>query len=341
MGIMEVTEQRKVVKLSSPKTSSFSVSTYNILADCNMESDWYSFTPEDCRTSEQRHHRLLVELRVLNSDILCLQEVGVAYYPMLSSSLAEMGYAGYFCQRTLGTQEGLATFYRESAFECLDVKKFSFNEMLGEALESAGFSPSSAKGCEKDEVFLLTKFKQLKTNRFVTVGNIHTLFENFKQPDVTVLQMSLAFRHLVTLEDGGAFIFAGDFNSAPHMPGYTFLSTGQLNDDQKQTMKETAAAKIDGKPLFDALEKFFTHSYRCLSSSYFEVRREEPRITHYGHHPADFCLDYIWYDKNALEVNSVLEPVGKLTSRIPDSVFPSDHLSLKSTFSFRCDSKIW
>ena len=39
---MEVTEQRKVVPLSSPKTSSFSVSTYNILADCNMESDWYA-----------------------------------------------------------------------------------------------------------------------------------------------------------------------------------------------------------------------------------------------------------------------------------------------------------
>ena len=153
-----------------------------------------------------------------------------------------MGYTGYFCQRTLGTQEGLATFYRESAFECLDVKKLSFNEMLGEALESAGFSPSSGKVCEKDEVFLLTKFKQLKTNNFVTVGNIHTLFENFKQPDVTVLQMSLAFRHLVTLADCGAFIFAGDFNSAPRMPGYTFLSTGQLNDDQKQTMKETDAA---------------------------------------------------------------------------------------------------
>jgi len=41
-SIMEVTEQRKVVQLSSPKTSSFSVSTYNILADCNMESDWYA-----------------------------------------------------------------------------------------------------------------------------------------------------------------------------------------------------------------------------------------------------------------------------------------------------------
>ena len=39
---MEVTEQRKVVQLSSPTTSSFSVSTYNILADCNMESDWYA-----------------------------------------------------------------------------------------------------------------------------------------------------------------------------------------------------------------------------------------------------------------------------------------------------------
>ena len=97
-----------------------------------------------------------------------MQEVGVAYYPMLSRSLAEMGYAGYFCQRTLGTQEGLATFYRESAFECLDVKKCSFNEMLGEALESAGFSPSSAKVCEKDEVFLLTKFKELKTKDLKT-----------------------------------------------------------------------------------------------------------------------------------------------------------------------------
>ena len=293
----------------------------------------YTFTPANCRTSEQRHQRLISEIRILDADIFCFQEVGVNYYSTLSNDLSEMGYNGDFCQKTLGTQEGLAIFYRKSAFECLSVKKLSFNEMLFEALEDVGLDASTSEPCERDHVFLLAKLQHLKSEKTVTVGNIHTIWENFSQPDVTVLQMALALVRLVNFTDGSSFVFAGDFNSAPNMPGYAFLADGELNEDHKEKLKEAATVLIDGKSLFEALEKFFTHCQTSLSSSYFEVCKEEPKITHYGHHPADNCLDYIWYDKNALEANCVLETV-KLSSRIPNRVFPSDHLSLKSTFSF-------
>ena len=70
----------------------------------------------------------MAELGMLASDIICLQEVGEAYLPLLSLELAERGYAGQFYQKTLGTQEGLATFYRKTEFDCLAFSSRQFEQ---------------------------------------------------------------------------------------------------------------------------------------------------------------------------------------------------------------------
>ena len=109
--------------------------TYNILADCHMEPDWYRYTPDTHRTALQRHDSIMSELDVLHPDILCLQEVGVDYYQFLSAELAHRGYQGDFCPKTMGVMEGGATFYKKSQFECVEVMKYSFNDMLEEECE--------------------------------------------------------------------------------------------------------------------------------------------------------------------------------------------------------------
>ena len=280
----------------------------------------------------------MAELGMLAADIICLQEVGEAYLPLLSADLAERGYAGQFYQKTLGTQEGLATFYRKSEFDCLSVEKISFNEMLADVVEVAGLDHAVTAGCERDQVFLVIKLKHLRTDRMLTICNVHTIWENFSQPDVTTLQVALALARLVKMADGGPYIMAGDFNSRPHMPAYALLANGQLAEDHKQELTEAASTTADGKSLFELLEEFYCHSSPDLASSYAMVKGEEPSVTSYddydGKHPSDFCLDYIWYTKDMLEANCVLDTTIKPTSRIPNNVFPSDHLSLKSTFSF-------
>ena len=39
--ITDMTQHREVILASPPTDNSFSVVTYNILADCHMEPDWY------------------------------------------------------------------------------------------------------------------------------------------------------------------------------------------------------------------------------------------------------------------------------------------------------------
>ena len=280
----------------------------------------------------------MAELAVLDADILCLQEVGEDYLPVLSLDLEERGYAGEFYKKTLGIKEGSATFYKKDEFEFVSVDKISFNEMLDEAVEAADLDKSVAVSCQRDQIFLVMKLKHLKTGKMVTVGNIHALWENFSQPDVTTLQVALALAKLVRLADACPYIMAGDFNSRPHMAPYALLKNGNLTDSHKNDLIEAATITIDKKSLFELLDQFYVHSHTGLSSSYLTVLGSEPSLTSYddydGHHPSDFCLDYIWYGAHSLEVNCVLDTTIKPSSRIPNNVFPSDHLSLKSTFSF-------
>ena len=75
--------------------------------------------------------------------------------------------------------------------------------------------------------------------------------------------------------------------------------------EQKNKLVDSVTCKINGKCLFKALENHFTHSTPTLASSYLVVRGKEPSLTTYGHHPADFCLDYIWFTASMLKVVSV------------------------------------
>ena len=298
----------------------------------------YSYTPNDARTAKQRHPRLMDELAMLAGDIICLQEVGEDYISLLNDDLGQKGYTGQFFQKTLGTKEGLATFYKNTEFDCTAIEKISYNDMLAEALRDEDLDPVATPGTMRDHVFLVMKLKHLKTDMTVVVGNIHTIWEEFSQPDVTTLQAALALSRLVKIANGSPFIFAGDFNSSPDMPAYCLLANGELEEDQKRQLIEAATNNFDGRSLFEVLEKSYSHSTPTLSSSYLKVRGEEPTLTCYddydGHHPSNDCLDYIWYTQDKLEANSVLDTTIKPSSRIPNSVFPSDHLSLKSTFSF-------
>ena len=62
--------------------NSFSVVSYNILAECariKCRAE-YSYTPDEFLGQDYRHRLLMKELQYLNGDIVCLQEVNPAYF---------------------------------------------------------------------------------------------------------------------------------------------------------------------------------------------------------------------------------------------------------------------
>ena len=53
--------------------ASFSVASYNILADCFMHPEDYQYCPQKIRYMDGRHPRIMVEIDVINADIVCMQ----------------------------------------------------------------------------------------------------------------------------------------------------------------------------------------------------------------------------------------------------------------------------
>lgn len=67
------------------------------------------------------------------------------------------------------------------------------------------------------------------------------------------------------------------------------------------------------------------------------LQGKEPTVTSYNR-VMRAAVDYIFYSANCLETVGVLEVAPERaiteTGGIPDPTFPSDHVSMKSTFSF-------
>jgi len=334
--IREVTEQRKViVGAIGPQEESFSVVSYNILADCWVLPEWYSYTPSDCRTSMQRHDKLMTELEVLAGDIVCLQEVGVEYQSFLEKELEKRGYSGEYCRHIQqGDGQGDATYFRKDKFESLEVHMFSFNQMLEEAVEADGQDKAILGKCQKDEMFHILKLKHLKTGKVLTIGNIHTIWEKFTELDVSALHIALSLAKLAKCADDSTFIIAGDFNSPPHLAPYSLLQTGHIPNSHKPQMLTT----LPGRSLYQKLSVWYSHKTPDLASSYQTVLAREPDVTVYndadGTYLLETCLDYIWYTSSTLTVASVVNP-SQPANLLPDNVYPSDHLSLKATFFFK------
>ena len=127
---------------------------------------------------------------MFSGDIVCLQEVGVDYEPFLTAEMGHQGYTGVFQPKEMGVMEGLATLWKRDKFEVVEVRKLSYNAMLAEECVKRNIDPEVLGG-ERPHVFLVTKLLHLATNKIITVGNIHTVWDNFSQLDVTTLQVEL------------------------------------------------------------------------------------------------------------------------------------------------------
>ena len=69
------------------KNSSFTLVSYNILADCHAQKSGYKFIDAEHLSQTYRHQRLMKEFKYMNSDVLCLQEVDTAYFADLKTAL--------------------------------------------------------------------------------------------------------------------------------------------------------------------------------------------------------------------------------------------------------------
>ncbi|KAL3067465.1 hypothetical protein OYC64_017236 [Pagothenia borchgrevinki] len=295
-------------------SSSIRVMQWNILAQALGEGlDSFVQCPPEALSWSRRKYLILEEILTYRPHILCLQEVD-HYYDTLQPVLAGLGYSSNFCPKPWSPcldvegnngPDGCALFYDESRFEFLD----SVNLQL------------SAMRIPTNQVAVVTMLRCRSSGRCVCVAVTH-LKARSGWEWLRSAQGSDLLRHLQTLiqkhahDSAGAqtldipLLICGDFNAIPTEEVYRRFAASPLGLDS---------------------------AYKRLS----EDGSTEPEYTTWKIRPTGECcatLDYIWYSRDTLRVDAVLdmpteEQIGP--NRLPSFSYPSDHLSLVCDFSFK------
>lgn len=338
-----------------------SIVTYNILADFYVQSALtkgrYKNCPKEYVTPKQerscpRHKLLMRELQWLNGDIVCLQEVDPAYFAeILEEDMFSLGYEGLFVQKcpSTGRQEGVALFSKKEKFELEQSKTLVINEV-------ASVTSIEAECQQFGEVVILAALRHKSTNVVLLTATTHILWKDLLEPVTQICEVSLvtqAIHDMVTsLKSQGkrvAYILCGDFNTEPHCPPYSLLTSGHLSKSEfckLQTVDYLRFSADVPKPeqvhpeQIALLSKVKNHLH-CpltpLQSAYKVVLGSEPECTSFEDDASRlWTLDYIWFDSENLQVTSVLEtlPASAIAAYrgFPNEYFSSDHFSLKASF---------
>ncbi|KAM4584722.1 nocturnin-like isoform 3-T3 [Odontesthes bonariensis] len=290
------------------------VMQWNILAQALGEGvDNFVQCPQEALCWSRRKYLILEEILTYRPHILCLQEVD-HYYDTFQPVLAGLGYGSHFCPKPWSPcldvegnngPDGCALFFDQSRFELLDSVNLRLSAMM----------------LPTNQVAIMTTLRCRSTGRCMCVAVTH-LKARSGWEWLRSTQGSDLLWHLQNLVQKVADAPAGEPNAS--VPA---LVCGDFNAVPTEEVYRRFAASPLG--LDSACKKL---SQDGLT---------EPQFTSWKIRATGECcttLDYIWYTKDTLRVDAVLdmpteEQIGP--NRLPSLSYPSDHLSLVCDFSFK------
>ncbi|NXL55241.1 PDE12 phosphodiesterase, partial [Chordeiles acutipennis] len=306
--------------------------SYNILADTYAQTEFsrtmlYPYCAPYALELDYRQNLLKKELAGYSADLICLQEVDKSVFvDSLAPALDAFGLEGLFRIKEK-QHEGLATFYRRDKFSLLSQHDIAFSEALlsdplhKDLCDKLAKYPLVQEKVQQRSSVLQVSVLQSTTDpsRKICVANTH-LYWHPKGGNIRLIQIAVALSHIqhvaCDLYPGIPVIFCGDFNSTPSSGTYSFINSGVIAEDHEDWVSNGEEERCN-MPL--------SHPFKLLSAC------GEPAYTNYvgGFHG---CLDYIFIDKNALEVEQVipLPSHEEITTHqaLPSVSHPSDHIAL-------------
>ncbi|NXJ15318.1 PDE12 phosphodiesterase, partial [Odontophorus gujanensis] len=306
--------------------------SYNVLADTYAQTEFsrtvlYPYCAPYALEVDYRQNLLKKELVGYNADLICLQEVDKSVFAeSLAPALDAFGLEGLFKIKEK-QHEGLATFYRRDKFSLLSQHDIAFCEaLLSDPLHTELRDKLDQYPAVRDKVLQRSSVLQVSVlqsatdpSRKLCVANTH-LYWHPKGGNIRLIQIAVALSHIryvaCDLYPNIPVIFCGDFNSTPSSGTYGFMSTGGIAEDHEDWVSNGEEERCN-MPL--------SHPFKLQSAC------GEPAYTNYvgGFYG---CLDYIFIDKNALEVEQVipLPSHEEVTTHqaLPSVSHPSDHIAL-------------
>jgi len=183
---------------------SFSVASYNILADAYSRPAWFVHCRPEHLDPGWRRGALAAHVAALDADVVCLQEVEPASFGALDLRLGRAGYAGHLALKGGGRPDGCATFFRTDVFPAGEVRPLYYADGRGGAPDSG-------------HVALLAVLTHA-SGQTLTVANTHLRWDEpgrAREEHVGRRQASLLLDALADAFAGEAAIVCGDLNVTP------------------------------------------------------------------------------------------------------------------------------
>ncbi|XP_010549782.1 PREDICTED: carbon catabolite repressor protein 4 homolog 1 [Tarenaya hassleriana] len=348
-------------------TGSFTVLSYNILADTYASSDIYSYCPPWALSWQYRRQNLLREIVGYRADIVCLQEVQSDHFEeFFGPELDKHGYQALFKRKTnevfsgnTNTIDGCATFFRRDRFSHVKKYEVEFNkaaQSLTEAVIPIAQKKTALNRLVKDNVALIVVLEAKFGNRaadnpgkrqLLCVANTHV---NVPQElkDVKCWQVHTLLKGLEKIAASAdiPMLVCGDFNTVPGSAPHSLLAMGKIEPLHPDLMVDPLGilrphTKLTHQlPLVSAYSSFARMGGSLVAEQ--QRRRMDPTTNEplFTNCTRDFTgtLDYILYTADTLTVESLLELLDEESLRkdtaLPSPEWSSDHIALLA--EFRC-----
>ncbi|NXG83210.1 ANGE2 protein, partial [Stercorarius parasiticus] len=219
----------------------FTVMSYNILSQNLLEDNSHLY--KHCRQRlliwTYRFPNILQEIKQLDADVLCLQEVQEDHYRTeIKSSLESLGYHCEYKMRTGRKPDGCAICFKTSKFSLISSNPVEFFRRDIPLLDRDNVGL----------VLLLQPKFHCTTNAAICIANTHLLY-NPRRGDIKLTQLAMLLAEIASVapQKDGTFcpiVICGDFNSVPGSPLYRFIKEGKLN------YEGLAIGKVSGQEQF-------------------------------------------------------------------------------------------
>lgn len=347
-------------------SGTFSVLSYNILADVYATSEIYSYCPSWALSWPYRRQNLLREIVGYRADIVCLQEVQSDHFEeYFAPELDKHGYQALYKRKTnevytgnLNTIDGCATFFRRDRFSHVKKYEVEFNKAAQSLTDNA--VPSNQKKSAlnrlvKDNVALIAvleaKFSNQGDNpgkrQLLCVANTHVNV-NQDLKDVKLWQVSTLMKGLEKIAASAdiPMLVCGDFNAVPGSAPHSLLAMGKVDQTHPDLVVDPLNILRPTSKLMHQLPLVSAYSSFARMGVGLGLDQQRRRLDPSTNEPLftnctrDFIgtLDYIFYTADSLSVESLLELLDEDSLRkdtaLPSPEWSSDHIALLA--EFRC-----
>ncbi|GBG88763.1 hypothetical protein CBR_g48381 [Chara braunii] len=369
VGGMEVDGSR------APSTGTFTVLSYNILAEMYAIPEMYSYCPAWALSWSYRKQNLLRELLGYRADILCLQEVQSDHFEeFFAPELDKHGYAAFYKRKTTESQlytgsvfviDGCATFFRRDRFSLVRKYEVDFNKAaisLSEHLAPAASKKVALSRLLKDNVALIVVLESqdpmevqdgpgpTRKGQLLCVANTH-IHANPELKDVKLWQVHTLLKGLEKIANCGniPMLVAGDFNSVPGSAPHSLLAKRAVDPSHPDLATDPLGILKPATKLCHQLP--LVSAYSALARlpgppgsmgdrhrRRMDIQSNEPLFTNFKR---DFwgTLDYIFYTADLLEPEALLELLDEENLRkdtaLPSPEWSSDHIALLAEFRYK------